>query len=351
MRYRLRRSSIVLAVLGIVLIASAAVTRFAAAPALTKLPGDTDTTAHYAGTATVLNSKALAANDTAHALAKDVPITIDRHVRVTGTSGDIATTNYDVTLNVPGAPAAPDRHTFAIDRTTMQATEQPGNTGIESTSGIVFTLPLHPDAADYTIYDTTTRKTFPLTYTGTGTVSGRDTYNYGVNATGPVENPNTLATLPKALPKSLVTQVLPLLNGPDQQAVTAALPGLPDMVPLVYTATTKAQLLADKTLGVPLNSNLSEQILATIDIGDRHVSLLPVLDINAALTDASVADLVDTATSHARTLSMLELWIPLALLIIGIALVVSGVLRMRNGGNSTNVAAPVTAEPRVGADD
>ena len=54
-----RRSSIVLAVIGIVLIVLGVLVRFVVVPIATKLPGSTNLGVTYSGTATLLNSSAL----------------------------------------------------------------------------------------------------------------------------------------------------------------------------------------------------------------------------------------------------------------------------------------------------
>ena len=54
----IRRSSIVLGVAGVAVIVLAIVVRFVVVPIATRLPGDTDVTAHYVGVASLLNSEA-----------------------------------------------------------------------------------------------------------------------------------------------------------------------------------------------------------------------------------------------------------------------------------------------------
>ena len=54
-----RRSSIVLAVIGVVLIVLGVLVRFVVVPVATKLPGSTNLGVAYSGTATLLNSSAL----------------------------------------------------------------------------------------------------------------------------------------------------------------------------------------------------------------------------------------------------------------------------------------------------
>ncbi|HEY5853300.1 MAG TPA: porin PorA family protein [Aldersonia sp.] len=317
-------------VVGIVSITLAALVHFVLTPALTKLPADTDSTAHYTGTATMLNAKALAAKDTAHAIAKDVPITMDRHVFVTTTAGDSATVQDDVTLNVPGTEAKPKTHVYTMDRGSLQATGAVTESGAtEPISGLLFTLPLHPKAENYSIYDSATEQTVPLKFTGTGDVSGRATNTYEVDASGPLQDEATLQTLPPALPKALIGQIMPLLPAGSQQALTASMDALPDSVPLSYVVTTQASLAADQTLGAPLDSSLHQTIVATIDAGGNQVPLLPVADVKVELTDDTVAANVGKANEAAQKLNVVSTVVPLTLLLLGNVLFVVGFKRRR----------------------
>jgi len=94
------RSSIVLAVTGIVLIVLAVLVRFVVVPVATKLPGSTNLGVTYSGTATLLNSSALQSGDTKNVIAANVPTTVDRRLKVTSVHGDTA---------IPGGGVTPSR--------------------------------------------------------------------------------------------------------------------------------------------------------------------------------------------------------------------------------------------------
>ncbi|MEU4321239.1 porin PorA family protein [Nocardia fluminea] len=339
MRTRPRRSRIALIGLGVMLVLLASAARFIAAPMLTRLPAGTDSASQYGGTATLLNPTALAAGETTNIFTTDVPVTIDLHVTVTGTEGDIAETNYDVTLNVAGKPGKTDRHIFAIDRVSMEATERPGDSSVESATGVVFTLPLHPRAQNYEIYDTTTRSTVPLIYNGESAVRGRETYSYELAAQGPVRNPRTSEALPNTLPRQAISQLLSKLAEVDRQQLGAALPTLPDLVPIAYTGSTMATLQVDKVIGAPLDSTLHQTVTANVAVGDHLIALFPVIDIEAELTDSSIARLIDTAESKSRSLTAVTIAIPLALLTIGVSLIGVGLVRRRVASSDTATAS------------
>src|SRR5438445_1304860 len=88
-----RRSSIVLSTVVIGLIGLSLVVVFVVVPFATTLPGSTDLTVHYSGTASLLNSAALQSGDVGHAIESNVPTTVDRQVKVVSTHGTTAILN------------------------------------------------------------------------------------------------------------------------------------------------------------------------------------------------------------------------------------------------------------------
>jgi hypothetical protein len=82
---------LLLAGLGGVLLATAAVLARVVAPSRTQLPADTDTVRDLTGTARVLlDPQAVASGDLPNALAINVPVTAQRAVKVLATDGSAA---------------------------------------------------------------------------------------------------------------------------------------------------------------------------------------------------------------------------------------------------------------------
>src|ERR1700730_13426346 len=94
-----RRSSIVLSVVGIVLIVLAAMVRFVVVPIATKLPGNTNLGVTYSGATTLLNSAALQSGDMKNVIASNAPTTVARRLKVTDTHGDVAIVADDLTIH------------------------------------------------------------------------------------------------------------------------------------------------------------------------------------------------------------------------------------------------------------
>ncbi|WP_230091267.1 porin PorA family protein [Rhodococcus sp. AQ5-07] len=326
----LRKSSIILMALGVVLVVLAAITRWVVAPELSKLPSDTDVTAQYAGKATLLNAEALKTGDAAHAISRDVPVTIDRHVYVSSTDGDTAVVHDDTTLNTPSGPGTTKGHTYAIDRKTMQAAPAPTGETVQSHEGLTITLPLSPKPDNsYQYYDSGTQQTVPVTYVEKDIIDGRDAYNYTIVATGALKDPATLNALPPALPKALMASLAPALPPNLREQLAGALDELPDPVPLTYTANDTVNLYADESLGATLDAALVQEVIANIEIGGQQVSLLPVLKIDAQLTPESRSDAVNKANDGAKKLALIKVWVPLVLLVVGITFFICGFIRRR----------------------
>ncbi len=108
----IRRSSIVLAGIGVVLIVLGVLVRFVVVPVATKLPGSTSLGVTYSGRATVLNSSALQSGDTKNVIAANVPTTVDRRVQVTSIHGDTAIVSDDLAIHA-GSQTLPSDHTYA----------------------------------------------------------------------------------------------------------------------------------------------------------------------------------------------------------------------------------------------
>jgi len=123
-----RRSSVVLAGIGIVLIVLGVLVRFVVVPVATKLPGNTSLGITYSGQATLLNSSALQSGDTKNVIATNVPTAVDRRVKVTSIHGDTAIVSDDLTIHA-GSQTLTSDHTYARlgrSRTTPTAfTTQP----------------------------------------------------------------------------------------------------------------------------------------------------------------------------------------------------------------------------------
>ena len=93
----LRRSSILLGLIGAVLIVSALLMELVAVPILTRLPGSLGVNLRYTGTSSRLNAQAVQNGDSAHAFLTNMPTTIDRHIKAISTTAHTAVITDDRT--------------------------------------------------------------------------------------------------------------------------------------------------------------------------------------------------------------------------------------------------------------
>jgi hypothetical protein len=327
----IRRSSIVLGAVGVVLIALALVIRFVVVPIATQLPGSTDLPVTYSGTGTLLNSAALQSGDTSHVIAANVPITVDRQVKVTGIYGSTAIVADDLTIHA-GSQTLPSDHPYALDRTTMEGVAPPKGIAVEPSAGALSSaFPIGPKAdSSYRFYDSSTRDIVPVSYAGNATREGRTVNVYTISSAGPVKDPGLLKMLPPSLPKKLIASLAPLLPAAVRAEVTpATLAALPDPVPLSYTGTTHITAYVDQQTGVPIDETISEQVVVNVAAGPRTLSLIPVLALDFHVTPASMQYLAHKAQTSGELLTLIEVIVPLVLGVIGVILIIIAILRRR----------------------
>lgn len=339
----MRRSRWILVGFGVLLIALAALLRFVVGPTATRLPGNTDTTTTYSGTGSVLNAAALQTGNVAGALAQGIPVTLNRHVYVSATNGGTAIVHDNGTLKA-GSSSSPDNHTYAVDRKRLTEAATINGVQVEQHQGLTVAMPVDPEPASnvYTYWDTVTRKAVPVTFIGVEDRGGRKTYHYRAVAAGAVADPVLQQQLPAALPKSLAPKLLALLPAQTQKLLAPLVGALPAQVPLTYTASSTYDVWADAKLGAPLDTKINRSVVANVALGGNTLPLVPVLAFDVAQDQASVTDAASTADNAALKLAWIELWGPLVLLLLGLALIAVGLLL---GRRTPQPPAPQPAPP------
>ena len=326
-----RRSSIVLAVIGIIVIVLGVLVRFVVVPVATKLPGSTNLGVTYSGTATLLNSSALQSGDTKNVIATNVPVTVDRQLKVTSIRGDTAIVSDDLTIHA-GSQTLPSDHTYALNRTTLEGVTPPAGVSVEPSVGALSSMfPIGPAAnSSYRYYDSTTRNIVPISYTGHATRAGRSVNLYTISSAGAVKDPGLLKMLPPALPKKLIAGLAPLLPAAERAKFTpAVLSALPNPIPLSYTGTTSIVAAVDSQTGIPITETISEQVVVNVTAGSQALSLIPVLALDFHLTPASTTYLANKAKTTGGLLTLMKVIVPVVLVVIGVVLLVIAILRRR----------------------
>ncbi|HEV7210727.1 MAG TPA: porin PorA family protein [Blastococcus sp.] len=329
---RLTRTSVIVAVIGVVLLVAAAVVRFVVLPSVNKLGSDFSTSQSYQGTYSGLNPAVLAGNPSGGVLVRNIPAAATRKYAVTSTDGDTAVVAQTVTRAIGGQDQPTPTAHYAIDRVDFGSVPAPsGATDVVPSKGLIFTLPQHPSTSTtYQLWDPTTAAAYPLKYVSTSTVAGRTTYDYRTTASGKIADPASLG-LPVSLPKAQLTALAPSLAGLLPPAVltqlSSVLAKLPASIPLSYTSTTTATISADATLGSPLKTASTQEV--TAQLGPIAALAVPFSTLKLTTTAASSKATADDTAGTVSQLNLVGTVLPIALAVLGIVLVVVALLLAR----------------------
>jgi Porin PorA len=345
---RMSRSSLILCLIAVLLLAAAAVVRFAVLPSVSKLPTDLHTTQDYAGTYSGLNPEALS-GDTSLTAAGTVALTASRQYVASSTHGNTQVVTRILNRSVIGKAAPESRVKYAVDRGTFASTTAPsGSTGVVPSQGLIFSLPLHPSTtASYRLWDEATAASYPLTYQGTATIEERSTYRYASTATGPVTAPATLG-LATSFTRDQLTDLGPSLASllPEQlrSAFPTVLAALPSTVPVTWTSAMTSTIWADTTTGAPIRVHSTQKISGGISVLGQTLSI-PLATLALATTRASEQAIADDAASNASTLTLVGTVLPLVLLGLALLLLALSVVLAVRAGRHPGGTAPAAPEP------
>lgn len=347
----------VLLVLGILVIATGFVVKFAVTPSLAKFPDDVDSTRTYAGTVNILNRAELE-NPTGEAplFFSGLPVISDRTVQTEAVDGDGALVS-DVAnlLAAPGTPIAGARLTgsedfYAIDRVSMEAIDNfTDDDRVLPREGLVVGFPIDTEARDYTGWNGDPAQTVTLFYQGPEEREGRETYKFTASSGPlPIVDEGTLSEFPAALPKEAVPALAPLLNLAPEilGALDQALPLLPAMLPLSYTYEFQATYWVDPLTGVLIDINKNDIRKATVTVPGLPLSIDPVevYNLTYAPTEQSLTDAVDDADDYGNLLTLGRTTVPIGSWVLGAILVATGAFLLGRRPREVAVAADESEE-------
>lgn len=338
---RLTRTSLVLAVVGVLLIAAAAIVRFVVVPSVATLPEDFSSSQDYEGTYSGLNQAALAGGD-GEILVEGVPVTATRSYETVEVEDGTAVVEQTVERSLAGQESPATTLRYAVDRDTFESTAPPeGVEDVVSSEGLIFSLPLDVDPeGDYTLWDQATGAAYPLSYEGESTIADRDVYEFRSVAEGELLNPEALG-LPTSIPKAQLTALAPALEGSLPPEVLAQLPAvlaqLPDVIPVSYTSSTTSTVFADQAIGATVSSGSTQEITAQLDVGSTID--VPFSTIELAATADSEEERADYAADNAGSLNLVGTVLPLVLGALGVLLLLAALVLALRAGRSRDAAA------------
>lgn len=346
----LRRSSLALIVVGMLLVATASLIHFVLVPSMTKLPADLDKTSMYSGTVARFDPARFGLGDGS-------PVTSERRLTVDRVDGDVAVVTSSALVRRPEGETT-SSHTYAIDRGDYSQAPAPEGVEVEDQKGgMTFSLPLNPSPDGASLYDTVTREAIPLEHTGDSVVEGRDAFVLTGTISAPVADPEVLAPAQAGiaamarvgdgtvLPKQMVQLMAGILPAERKGPLAEVLDSLPDLVPVVLTSDNTIEMFVDKRFGAPLRTVQDQTTVLNVAAGD---TLLPVIDLSRSrigTDDASAADAASELSSSQWMLDAVSRWVPLGLVVLGALLILAGIVRRKPIDDDPAAVTPVGGAP------
>lgn len=382
----MRRSSIVLFVIGVVLVAGAVVWRLVAPSFLVKYPPSD------------FNSKAPAAHATGrftlfllpNPLPPQTPQTytpaptglafnldIQRALHSVSNNGSNATIGEDDNNTIGPFPKQDFKQQYVMDRTSLKSVQSnqswayaPQNV-VNRAPNYTVNLPFDTGDGPYDIWKNETGSAYSFSKQGESTVNGTTVFNFhGSLTNAPVQDYYIDQLKAAGVAKQYtVTQLTPVLKaqGIDVTALSAAL--LPVLnaadratiidltakpIPMNYTLDVDTHIQVEPTTGAIVNLQRINQTLYVRPDPNALTPLKQILDAHqnvaaakAALTALnkintgppikvlnldygqlpdSVTQVVNYANTQADKIDLVKKWIPLGLLVLGVILVIIGVV-------------------------
>ncbi|HEY2948968.1 MAG TPA: porin PorA family protein [Micromonosporaceae bacterium] len=330
---RSRTVGAVLAVLGVLCLAAAAILAWVVAPSRAKLPSDLSTNRQYSGMAKIaLDPSALASGNLRQAVLIARPADVDRKVKVQATSGDAAEVQDSRTISAGGVQIGATNVSYAVDRKSLLAvSSHPSGWTVSPAQGLTVSFPIGSKKQTYTGWVNETQSTTPVKYVKEETHAGVDTFVYQSDATAKqIKDEQVLSALPKAIPAGTLAQLALSLQVPPDVAATLsrALPSTGQPVPLSYTYEVHSTYWVEPTTGSVIDVQREEIRRAGLQLpnGTTVADVLSVYDVTTKGTDASVKAAATDAQDKKDSLNAVRRTWPLSLLGVGVVLLAVGLV-------------------------
>ncbi|MGH3203002.1 MAG: DUF3068 domain-containing protein [Streptosporangiaceae bacterium] len=301
-----RVTGVVLAVLGIILIAAAILLPTYVSGQIVKFPLNESTTATLAGTGVSYFSQTKLVPKTG------VSVRATYTIKGDAAAGNASTAVWNQTASVQDVtnnlPVSTQTRRFAFDRRTAVlvnccGANVNGNHAIHQSGIVGYVFPIGTKKQTYQVFDTTLNKAVPFTYGGTADVHGITTYMFTENVS---PTKVTSVTVPGAFF--------------HLQPKTVTLPEL-YQIHLVYWV--------DPETGALLSVNENEKVTLQNPATGGTVAVL--FDGDLVATPATVAEVVNLDSSGRTELSWLNTIGPIAAGIAGALALIAGIVLLARG--------------------
>lgn len=340
----IRRSSLVLLVLGVILVIGAVLLSTVITPLLSRMPAGLEKGSVFVGT--------MATPDATGKLVPR-PVEVQRSMKVDAVQGNTAliTSSAAVyaTPRTEGAQAiGGSAQHYAINR--RDYTQEPAFDNvavIDQRGGAVIGVPPNPSHDGQTYYDHYLGRAVPLTFAETGEVQGRSVVKYTYDASGSLADENTATVMRAALGKKFGTDgsVIPTQALTQMGVPASALAGLGATVPVTIVARTVATMSADQQFGSFLVVDQKISMGAAIGDPNSPIFTIPMQVTDVHTSDASVAAAAAELNDNAAGLAWIRLWIPLIVGLLGVVAIVIAIIRRR----PAQLSAPTSGDDKTPA--
>jgi hypothetical protein len=344
----MRKWGVVIAVVGLLMLAGAAVLRFVVVPNGQMLPADTAEQIEYAGTLTAVDPAAIGEGDLDAATVRDLPLTVARDFEVLETEGDLARVSDAATVTVKesGEVVSETEHVYTIDRESMHAVPNFTDEPAEEAEGLVVGFPIGAEKLNYVGWVQEIEETARVVYEGETTVQGLTVYEYAGEHTAEVSGGDLVEGAPESLPKEQLVALVEVVGVPAelQEQLTAALPILPDEVPLAYAFSTEDSYVVEPTTGIIVD--MTKTTRTSVGMAGFEDVQFPVVETTVEYTPGNVADQAQRAQDALDDLRLFGTTIPLVLAGLGVVALVVSIPMIVRRRRTPEEATPPAADPR-----
>lgn len=340
----------VLLLLGLIVVAAGVVLMTVIVPGMKRFPDDVDVTREYDGTLAVM------LNPQDFTFMNDLPVTIERHVSVQDTDGDLALVREEQVMNAGDQTLQNLTKSYAINRETMEAvtsgypdawTEEPGFWPRE---GLVIGWPIDSEPQGYRGWSDDYRQVVTLDYDSEVIHDRSDltTYYYTASSEAQPIAPEAAESmgLPMAIPKEALIGLMGQTDLPPliQNALPTMLEDWEGDVPLDYFYAYEAEYWVEPTTGVLIDTRKHD--LRTVTLGQELVAgsplamlpeenraalRVPVFDLTYQGADSAVADATADAEDNISRLDLYGRYIPIGLEVVGALIALLGLYWLVRG--------------------
>jgi len=336
--------------LGLVVIVAGVVLMTVIVPGMKRFPDDVDVTRQYDGTLAVL------LNPADFSFMNDLPVTIERHITVEDTDGDLALVREEQVMRTGDQPLQSLTKSYAINRKTMESVTSgypeawASEDGFWLRDGLVIGWPIGSKPESYRGWNDDYRQVVTLNYDSEVVHDRSDltTYYYTASSDAQPIVPEAVQAmgLPQSLPKDAL---MGLIDQTDlSPMVKTMLPTLLDRwegdVPLEYYYAYEAEYWVEPETGVLIDTRKHElrsvglgadllegSPLAALPEEQRAALRVPVFDLTYQAADSAVADAKADAEENIDRLNLYGTYLPIGAIVVGALLALLGLVWLVRG--------------------